>query len=137
MKYKKRDDIDIVAIDFDGTVVEENFPEIGNLMEGAKETIKDLHDAGYVLLLWTCRMDGCYYEHGEKFCRRWLSEARTFLQEKHIFKYFRNINNNANIKNTTRKIYAHMYIDDLILGGFPGWDVVRDTLLIPIEEEDQ
>lgn len=37
----------IVAVDFDGTIVTHDYPRIGTLIPGAKETIKCLQDNGY------------------------------------------------------------------------------------------
>ena len=45
----------IIAVDFDGTVVEHDFPEIGKAVPGALEGLKKLQSAGHRLVLWTCR----------------------------------------------------------------------------------
>ena len=46
----------ILAIDFDGTVCEEKeYPDFGDFLPGAVETLKKLASQGHTLLLWTCR----------------------------------------------------------------------------------
>lgn len=46
----------IIAVDFDGTITKENiYPDIGELREGAIETLLALQDLGNTVCLWTCR----------------------------------------------------------------------------------
>ena len=45
----------IIAIDFDGTIVEDKYPEIGKPMIFAFETMKRLQNKGFRLILWTYR----------------------------------------------------------------------------------
>ena len=44
----------IIAVDFDGTVVDDKYPEIGKAKIFAFETLKQLQNDGYRLTLWTC-----------------------------------------------------------------------------------
>ncbi len=101
----------ILALDFDGTIVEHKFPEVGELMPDAKATIKLLHEKGCRIIIWTCRKGPYVMRAGE------------FLLENGIpFDY---INTNVpEINFTSKKIYADYYIDDKNLGGFPGWPEV-------------
>lgn len=45
----------IIAIDFDGTIVEHKYPAIGKEMLFAFATIKELQKKGHRLILWTFR----------------------------------------------------------------------------------
>ena len=45
----------IIAIDFDGTIVENRYPEIGHERPFAIETLKMLQQDRHRLVLWTCR----------------------------------------------------------------------------------
>ncbi len=46
----------IIAIDFDGTIVEEReYPNFGPLMPYAKQVINALKEEGHTLILWTVR----------------------------------------------------------------------------------
>lgn len=117
-----------LGIDFDGTIVRHAWPEIGEPMPGAFETLKDLKAAGYKLILWTCRED-----FGRLIDKQYLTEAVEFCRENGV--EFDAVN--ESLKETEfrpenvlkRKPHCHYYIDDSNLGGFPGWDVVRQFLL--------
>ncbi len=47
-----------IAVDFDGTIVQDAYPEIGKPMMFAFETLKMLQDKNHKLILWT-------YRHGK------------------------------------------------------------------------
>ncbi len=65
----------LIAVDFDGTIVEDAYPKIGKVRPFAIETIKMLQDDGHRIILWT-------YRHG-----RALAEAVDFLRSKGISLY--------------------------------------------------
>ena len=46
-----------IFLDFDGTVVEHDYPEIGKLNPYALEVIKKLQDAGHTIILNTMRVE--------------------------------------------------------------------------------
>lgn len=101
----------IIAIDFDGTVVEHRYPDIGPEMLFAFDTLRELQKKGHRLILWT-------YRHGE-----YLEEAVNFCLKHGIEFYAVNANfpGETHLEMGSRKIYADIYIDDRNLGGFPGW----------------
>ena len=109
----------IIAIDFDGTIAEHAGDGIGPELVGAIETIK-LIQRRHSTILWTCR-------GGE-----WLQEAVDWLQERSII--FDKVNENIHALTSRgedywpRKVFAHMYIDDKVPGGFPGWNIIRELL---------
>ena len=45
----------IIAVDFDGTCVEHEYPNIGLDVEGAVETLRTLNNKGHRLILFTMR----------------------------------------------------------------------------------
>lgn len=114
----------IAIIDFDGTIVHHRFPLIGEPMEGAFETMKAMQEAGWALILWTCRED-----EGNKIEKQYLSDAIDFCKEHGI--EFDGVNETPmdyefrEVHGLRRKPYADMHIDDRNMGGFPGWDVVK------------
>ena len=92
-----------VAVDFDGTIVADRFPQIGELQSGAKDTLQRLHKEGHRIILWTCRS-------GEL-----LVEAVNFLLWHGI--PFDQVNDNLreNVEQyggNSRKVCADIYIDD-------------------------
>jgi hypothetical protein len=102
----------IIAIDFDGTSSRGKYPAIDGLQPYAAETLNALCDAGHYIIINTCRS-------GEQ-----LVDAINFMLKEGI--RFHRVNDNhpdqtAMYNNNSRKIYAHVYIDDKNLGGFPGW----------------
>jgi hypothetical protein len=110
----------IIAIDFDGTIVEHKFPEIGKLLPGAKEVINKLAKS-YTIIIWTCR-------NHEETSKEFL-DMITFLLDNDIEYHYINQNDPKNPFQPYPKIFANIYIDDRSLGGFPGWDVVEAMLL--------
>jgi len=109
----------IFAIDFDGTIVQDKYPQIGVLQPFARDVINRLHDEGHYIILWTCRTGdhltqavNCLLEHGVRFDRVNDHEP----------------NNRMQYGAEARKVYADFYIDDKVIGGFPGWATL-DALL--------
>lgn len=100
----------IVAVDFDGTIVDHKFPKIGDIAPGAFEWLKKFQEAGALLILWTVRSDG------RKDGSTPLKDAVDFCRENGI--EFWSVNANHEQKNWTEspKAYAHVYIDDMAVG---------------------
>jgi hydroxymethylpyrimidine pyrophosphatase-like HAD family hydrolase len=101
----------IIAIDFDGTIVEDAYPKIGKPMIFAFETMKKLQSEGHRLILWT-------YRNGKK-----LREAVEFCEQHGIEFYAVNKNypEEEFDGKISRKIHADLFIDDRNVGGFIGW----------------
>jgi len=110
----------IIAVDFDGTIVEHKFPAIGELLPGAKETISTLKELGHTIIIFTCR-------GGSE-----LLNCKDFLDANRIpYDY---LNENAPIDvigfKPFPKVYADVYIDDKNFGGFPGWSKILNYFLV-------
>ena len=56
-----------IAVDFDSTIVEGAYPEIGKPQVFAFESLKKLQEQGHRLILWTYR-SGDRLEEAIKFC---------------------------------------------------------------------
>ena len=113
------EDSKIIAVDFDGTIVEDRYPEIGKTMIFAFETLKKLQNDGHRLILWT-------YRHGRK-----LREAVDFCRDNGVEFYAVNASfegEDFDPKTASRKINADLFIDDRNVGGFPGWGEVYQTI---------
>lgn len=108
----------IIAVDFDGTIVEDAYPQIGKPQLFAFETLKAMREERHRLILWTCRK-------GER-----LQEAVEFCRKNGIEFYAVNSNfpDEPLTPEDSPKIVADLYIDDRNLGGFPGWDQVWKVL---------
>ncbi len=108
----------IIAVDFDGTIVEDAYPKIGKPQLFAFETLKRLQNDGHRLILWTYR------------CGSKLDEAVAFCKTNGIEFYAINSsfpNEKYNLKES-RKIAADIFIDDRNIGGFMGWGNVYQQL---------
>jgi len=108
----------IIAIDFDGTIVEHKYPAIGKEMLFAFATIKELQKKGHRLILWTFRA-GQPLEEAVEFCRKNGVEF-----------YAVNKNYPEEVMDDTisRKINADIFIDDRNVGGFLGWSEIWQQL---------
>jgi hypothetical protein len=108
----------IIAVDFDGTIVEHAYPSIGKEKLFAFQTLKELQKRGIQLILWT-------YRSGKE-----LDEAVDFCRKNGVEFYAVNKSYPEEIMDdhTSRKISADIYIDDRNLGGFPGWSEVWQML---------
>lgn len=111
-----------VAVDFDGTIVENEYPAVGKPMLFAFETLKELQRRGFVLILWTVRTG------------KLLDEAVDFCRQNGVEFYAVNRNHPEEQPDADmpRKLDVDVFIDDRNLGGFPGWDTVY-SLLCPDE----
>jgi hypothetical protein len=115
-----------IAVDFDGTIVEHEYPEIGKEKLFAFLTLRELHKKGARLILWTIRT-GQELEDAVEFCRKNGIEF-----------YAVNKNYPEEIVNETvsRKLDADIFIDDKNIGGFPGWSAIWQ-MLNPYELEQK
>lgn len=124
----EQDPTDIsIAIDFDGTIVEHQYPEIGKEKLFAFETLKELQKRGVKLILWT-------YRNGKE-----LEEAVDFCRQKGIEFYAVNKSYPEEVfdDGISRKISADIYIDDRNIGGFPGWSEVWQMLNQDIKRDQE
>ena len=109
----------ILAIDFDNTIVEEFYPDIGPLKDNAKEVINLLYDQEHTIIINSCR-SGLYEGIMEQF-----------LIEKEIKYHWINCNEPDRIKQfgrDCRKVSADIYIDDKNLGGIPDWLTIYEMI---------
>ena len=58
----------IIAVDFDGTIVEDAYPKVGKEMIFAFDTLKRLQGQGHRLILWTYR-SGRKLDEAVAFCK--------------------------------------------------------------------
>ena len=59
----------IIAVDFDGTIVEHKYPHIGKEIPFAIATLKKLQTEHHILILWTVR-EGKFLKEAIEFCRK-------------------------------------------------------------------
>lgn len=113
----------IIAVDFDGTIVEHAYPAIGRVRPFAFETLKALQAKKHRLILWSHRT-GFRLEEALEFCR---------LNGLVFYAVNKNFPEEVWQGNGCRKILADFYIDDRNIGGIPSWG---EILRIICPEED-
>jgi len=105
-----------IAVDFDGTIVEHRYPEIGKELPFATETLRMLIADQHKLILWSVR-EGKLLEDAVEWCRQrgveFYAVNKDFPEEKVEY------NNHF-----SRKIKADIWIDDRNLGGLPDWGTI-------------
>lgn len=108
----------IIAVDFDGTLVEHAYPKIGKEIPFAFETLKMLLKDRHQLILWTVR-------EGDL-----LNEAVQFCKERGVEFYAVNqsMPDLVDDKFSSRKVTADLFIDDRNLGGLPDWGVIYQMI---------
>lgn len=110
----------IIAVDFDGTIVEHRYPAIGKELPFAIETLRKLTEEGHRLILWTVR-EGQLLVEAVEFCRsrglEFYAVNRDYPEEEQ--------EHNARF---SRKLKADLWIDDRNLGGLPDWGTIYEMI---------
>ena len=108
-----------IAVDFDGTIVEHRYPEIGEEKLFAFDTIKQLQKLGHQVILWTYRA-GKELDEAVEYCRKngveFYAVNKSYPEE--VF----------SDDEISRKIDAEVFIDDRNIGGFIGWSEIWQIL---------
>lgn len=104
-----------IAVDFDGTIVEHEYPKIGAEIPFAIDTLKKLQKEHHRLILWSVR-EGALLEEALEYCRRrgleFYAANKDYPEE------------TAADNKYSRKLKADLFIDDRNLGGLPDWGII-------------
>ena len=118
----------VIAVDFDGTIVEHRYPAIGKELPFAIDTLRKLVEEGHCLILWTVR-EGQYLDEAVEFCRsrglEFYAVNRDYPEEE-----------KENNQRFTRKLKADLWIDDRNLGGLPDWGTIYEMIHHRLTYED-
>lgn len=104
-----------IAVDFDGTIVTHEYPQIGSELPLAIPTLKKLKEDGHKLILWTVR-EGNLLDDAVLWCRErgleFYAVNKEFPEE--------------DVKNVhySRKPKVDIWIDDRNVGGLPDWGTI-------------
>lgn len=106
----------IIAVDFDGTIVEHGYPEIGKEIPFAIDTLKMLIKDHHRVILWSVR-EGKLLEDAVNWCKErgveFYAVNRDYPEE-----------STENNQHFSRKLKADVWIDDRNLGGLPDWGTI-------------
>lgn len=118
----------IIAVDFDGTIVEHRYPAIGKEMPFATATLRQLIKDGHKLILWSVR-------EGDL-----LQEAVDWCAAKGVTFYAANKDYDDDSRETnrsfSRKLKADVFIDDRNIGGLPDWGTIYQLISRNISYEE-
>jgi hypothetical protein len=108
-----------IAVDFDGTIVEHRYPEIGKEILFAFDTLRALQKQKHQLILWTFRT-GKELKEAVEYCRRngveFYAVNKSYPEEE------------FDEETSSRKIEADIFIDDRNIGGLPGWGEIYQMI---------
>ena len=111
----------IIAVDFDGTIVEHRYPKIGEERPFATETLKMLIRDQHKLILWTVR-EGELLDEAVEWCRK---RGVEFYAVNKDYPEEDGTNNNNHF---SRKLKADIWIDDRNIGGIPEWGEIYQLI---------
>lgn len=105
-----------IAVDFDGTIVTHEYPQIGKEIPCAIQTLKMLQNDGHKLILWSVR-EGQLLEDAVQWCHE---RGLEFYAVNKDYPEEDMQNNNR----YSRKLKADLWIDDRNVGGLPDWGII-------------
>lgn len=107
----------VIAVDFDGTIVEHKYPAIGEEKPFACEVLRMLIAERHRLILWTVR-EGKLLDDAIQWCKKrgvefWAvnSDSSDMFKE-------------AKDRNLSCKLNADVFIDDSGIAGLPDWNTI-------------
>ena len=105
----------VIAVDFDGTIVEHKYPAIGKELPFATDTLKMLIRDQHKLILWSVR-EGELLDEAVEWCEargvEFYAVNRDYPEEREEHETF------------SRKLKADLFIDDRNIGGLPDWGTI-------------
>ena len=109
-----------IAVDFDGTIVEHRYPEIGKERPFATATLRKLIEDGHRLILWSVR-EGELLEQAVEWCKK-----RGVV----FYAVNRDFDEDTPERNSSysRKLKVQMFIDDRNVGGLPDWGAIYQII---------
>lgn len=122
----------IIAIDFDGTVVQHEFPDVGQDVPGAVDALRGMIKRGHKLVLFTMRSG------------RFLQDAEDWFIQRDIHLSGVQYSPGQTDWTASNKCYAQVYVDDAALGAplitlqgkMPYIDWVRANFMLFLIEEE-
>ena len=105
----------LIAVDFDGTIVEHAYPKIGRPIPFAIDVLKKLQsECHHQLVLWTVR-EGQLLDEAIEYCRR---------QGLEVYAVNSSYPDGESEAQRPRKLDVDMFIDDRNVGGLPDWGII-------------
>lgn len=123
-----------IAVDFDGTIVEHRYPEIGRERPFATATLRKLTEDGHKLILWSVR-EGELLQEAVDWCRERgvrFHAVNGFFDEDAVGDASEGDKNPS----YSRKLKVDCFIDDRNVGGLPDWGSIYQIISRHISFEE-
>jgi len=105
----------VIAVDFDGTIVEHEYPKIGKPIPFALEVLKKLQqEEHHTLILWTMR-EGALLQEAVDYCEKGGVS---------FYAHNKNYPGEEFQEGDARKLAVDLFIDDRNIGGLPDWGII-------------
>ncbi|MDR0505492.1 MAG: hypothetical protein LBH32_01565 [Dysgonamonadaceae bacterium] len=116
-----------IAVDFDGTIVEHEYPKIGKPIPFAIDVLKKLQqEEHHILILWTMR-EGKLLDEAINYCAK---QGLTF------YAHNKNYPEEVFSEDSVRKLAVDIYIDDRNIGGLPDWGIIYKIIKSGVNSMD-
>lgn len=122
-KAQGEDEKPVICVDFDDTIAENKYPEIGKPKKNVKESLKYLQETGYHIKIFSCRTNGEKNEDAQK-------------QENDIKEYLDVNNIPYDSIAIEDKPFADFYIDDKAITFDGDWNDVLSKIEIKRIDEN-
>ena len=111
----------VVAVDFDGTIVDNSHPSVGAIKPGVKAALAALRAQGHIIVIWSCRTNLVPYKQSEENHRKCIEDMFNALVDNDIpFDYIDN--------GMQGKVAADVYVDDRSLRFEGSWKDTYDSI---------
>lgn len=110
-----------IAVDFDGTIVTHEYPNIGSELPFATETLRMLIRDRHRLILWSVR-EGKLLQDAIDWCKE---RGVEFYAVNRDYPEERGVENNNHF---SRKVKVDYFIDDRGIGGLPDWGQIYQII---------
>lgn len=108
----------VIAIEFDGVIVDDNYPNIGDEKPFAFDTLKKLRKRGHTLILWS-RRTGKLLDEAVEYCLQngveFYAANKSYPEE--VFD-----------NEVSRKVNADLFIDNRLQGELPDWGAIYQMI---------
>lgn len=126
-----------ICVDFDGTIVEHRFPEIGPIYPGAKEALQKLSEK-YTIVISSCRASALFRKLNPESAipDQHPPDGRDYVKEMEDFLVKNEIPFDRIDRGDEGKVVAVAYIDDRAVHFNPRerpWPVIAEAILDPEE----
>lgn len=112
----------LIAVDFDGTIVEHAYPQIGEERPFATDVLRRLLRHRHLLMLWTVR-EGELLEQAVEWCQERGVKFAAINGE-----WTEEFSLASPDQAATRKPDADLFIDDKSVGGLPTWTEIYEIV---------